>query len=194
MARSLSPGSPVFNKTTAKKTLILTTMVLPGAIWLILLRYLPMFGIVLSFKDYKIYTKAPSLINNIIHSKWVGFENFKFLFTTTDSWVMIRNTLAYNALWIILGLLIAVAFAIMLNEINNKFVAKVYQTMMFFPYFLSWVVVSYFVFAFLSPERGLITHMQQNAGITPTEWYNNATPWPSESPHSPDSHPVAPGS
>lgn len=153
-------------------------MVLPGVIWLILLRYLPMFGIVLSFKDYRIFSKSPSLINNIIHSKWVGFDNFKFLFTTTDSWVMIRNTLAYNALWIVLGLVIAVAFAIMLNEITKKSVAKTYQTMMFFPYFLSWVVVSYFVFAFLSQERGLITHLQQNAGITPTEWYNNAAPWP----------------
>lgn len=153
-------------------------MVLPGVIWLILLRYLPMFGVVLSFKDYRIYSKAPSLINNIIHSKWVGIENFKFLFTTTDSWVMIRNTIGYNFLWIVLGLVIAVAFAIMLNEITNKFAAKTYQTMMFFPYFLSWVVVSYFVYAFLSPERGLITHLQQVAGVTPTEWYNNAAPWP----------------
>lgn len=153
-------------------------MVLPGVIWLILLRYLPMFGVVLSFKDYRIYSKAPSLINNIIHSKWAGIENFKFLFTTTDSWVMIRNTIGYNFLWIVLGLVIAVAFAVMLNEITNKFAAKTYQTMMFFPYFLSWVVVSYFVFAFLSPERGLITHLQQVAGVTPTEWYNNAAPWP----------------
>lgn len=153
-------------------------MVLPGAIWLILLRYLPMFGIVLSFKDYRIYTKAPSLINNIIHSKWVGMKNFNFLFAGSDAWIMIRNTIGYNALWIVLGLVIAVAFAIMLNELTNKFVAKVYQTLMFFPYFLSWVVVSYFVFSFLSPERGLITHMQQIAGITPTEWYNDAKPWP----------------
>lgn len=168
----------VFKKVTAKKTLVLTTMVLPGAIWLILLRYLPMFGIVLSFKDYRIYTKAPTLINNIIHSKWVGLDNFKFLFATTDAWTMIRNTLGYNALWIVLGLVVAVTFAILMNEITRKFVAKVYQTMMFFPYFLSWVVVSYFVFAFISPEKGLITHMQINAGMTPTEWYNNAAPWP----------------
>lgn len=175
MARSISPGSSALK---IKKTLALTTMVLPGAIWLILLRYLPMFGIVLSFKDYRIYTKAPSLINNIIHSKWVGLKNFNFLFTTSDSWVMIRNTIGYNALWIVLGLVIAVAFAIMLNEITNKFVAKAYQTLMFFPYFLSWVVVSYFVFSFLSPEKGLITHMQQAAGVTPTEWYNDAKPWP----------------
>lgn len=178
MAKSLSRRSAVLHKVNAKKTFVLTTMVLPGVIWLILLRYLPMFGVVLSFKDYKIYTKDPSLINNTLHSKWVGFNNFKYLFTTTDSWVMIRNTLAYNALWIVLGIIIAVTFAIMMNEITRKFMAKTYQTMMFFPYFLSWVVVSYFVFAFLSPERGLITTLQANAGLAPTEWYNDAAPWP----------------
>lgn len=178
MARSLSHVSAAFNRAAAKKTLMLTTMVLPGVVWLILLRYLPMFGIVLSFKDYRIYTRAPSLINNIVHSNWVGFDNFRFLFTTSDSWVMIRNTLGYNALWIVLTLVLAVSFAIMLNEITQKFAAKAYQTMMFFPYFLSWVVVSYFVFAFLSPERGLITYLQQNAGLIPTEWYSDSKPWP----------------
>lgn len=178
MIKSQSPEISVSKKVIDKKTLLLITMVLPGAIWLIFLRYLPMFGVVLSFKDYRIYSKAPSLINNIIHSKWVGFDNFKFLFATSDSFIMIRNTLAYNGVWIVAGIVIAVAVAVMLNEITNKFVAKTYQTMMFFPYFISWVVVSYFVFAFLSPEKGLITHMQQNAGLTPTEWYNNASPWP----------------
>jgi len=137
-----------------------------------------MFGIVLSFQDYKIYTKAPSLINNILHSKWVGLENFKFLFATTESWVMIRNTLGYNALWIVLGIIFAVAFAIMISEMTTKFAAKVYQTLMFFPYFLSWVVVSYFVYAFLSPEKGLITNLQKNMDLDPTQWYSDPRPWP----------------
>ncbi len=175
MIKTLSPRR---KKIFDKKTLVLITMALPAAIWLLLIRYLPMFGIVLSFKNYRIYSKDPSLINNIMHSKWVGFDNFKFLFTTTDSWVMIRNTIGYNALWIVLGLVIAVAIAILMNELTQKFAAKAYQTMMFFPYFLSWVVVSYFVFAFLSPENGLFTTMQKNMGITPTEWYSDARPWP----------------
>ena len=87
----------------AKKTLMLLTMVAPGALWLLLLRYLPMGGIILAFKNYKIYPKDPTFLNNLIHSKWVGLDNFKFLFTTGDSWVMIRNTLAYNIVFIILG-------------------------------------------------------------------------------------------
>jgi putative aldouronate transport system permease protein len=161
-----------------KKTLILATMVLPGAIWLFLLRYIPMFGIVIAFKDFKFYTKNPTLWNNIIHSKWVGFDNFKFMFASTDSWNMIRNTIGYNALWIVLGLVVAVSFAIMLSMLTKKFVAKAYQTLMFFPYFLSWVVASYFVMAFLDPTRGLLTHLQQSWGMTPTNWYNDAKPWP----------------
>lgn len=164
-----------------KKTFFLFTMVLPGAIWLILLRYLPMIGILIAFKDYKAYPKKPTLINNIIHSEWSGFKNFKFLVASHDTPIMIRNTIGYNIIFIVLGLIISVAFAIMLNEITKKFVAKTYQTLMFFPYFMSWVVASYFVYAFLSPTSGLIPSMQKAMGIPKNEildWYNTPGPWP----------------
>lgn len=161
----------------AKKTLMLLTMVAPGAIWL-LLRYLPMGGIILAFKNYKIYPKDPTFLNNLIHSKWVGLDNFKFLFTTGDSWVMIRNTLAYNIVFIILGVIIPVAFAVMMSELSKKFVAKTYQTLMFFPYFLSWVVVSYFLNAFIDAQYGLIPMAQRAAGETAVSWYTTPGPWP----------------
>ncbi len=163
---------------STSKTLILLTMVLPGAIWFFLLRYLPMAGIILAFKDYKVYPKNPTFWNNLMHSKWVGFQNFKFLFATNDSIIYIRNTIGYNALWIALGLVISVAFAIILNEITQKFVAKTYQTLMFFPYFLSWVVASYFVLAFLDPTRGLLTHWMSAHGMTPIQWYSEPKYWP----------------
>lgn len=162
----------------AKKTLMLLSMVAPGALWLLLLRYLPMGGIILAFKNYKIYPKDPTFLNNLIHSKWVGLDNFKFLFTTGDSWVMIRNTLAYNIVFIILGVIIPVAFAIMLSELSKKFVAKTYQTLMFFPYFLSWVVVSYFLNAFIDAQYGLIPMAQRAAGETAVSWYTTPGPWP----------------
>lgn len=165
-------------KASRVKTMLLTSMVLPGAIWFFFLRYLPMGGIILAFKNYKVYTKKPTFWNNLIHSKWVGFKNFKFLFATTDSWTYIRNTLAYNILWIILGLVIAVAFAIMLNELTTKFIAKTYQTLMFFPYFLSWVVASYFVLAFLDPTRGLLDHYLVEHGMNAIDWYNEPKYWP----------------
>lgn len=162
----------------AKKTLMLLTMVAPGAIWLLLLRYLPMGGIILAFKNYKIYPKDPTFLNNLIHSKWVGLDNFKFLFTTGDSWIMIRNTLAYNIVFIILGVIIPVAFAVMMSELSKKFVAKTYQTLMFFPYFLSWVVVSYFLNAFIDAQYGLIPMAQRAAGETAVSWYTTPGPWP----------------
>ena len=162
----------------AKKTLMLLTMVAPGAIWLLLLRYLPMGGIILAFKNYKIYPKDPTFLNNLIHSKWVGLDNFKFLFTTGDSWVMIRNTLAYNIVFIILGVIIPVAFAVMMSELSKKFVAKTYQTLMFFPYFLSWVVVSYFLNAFIDAQYGLIPMAQRAAGEAAVSWYTTPGPWP----------------
>ena len=161
-----------------KKTLVLLTMVAPAAIWLLLLRYLPMGGIILAFKNYKINPRNPSFISNLLSSKWVGFKNFEFLFKTNDAWIMFRNTLGYNVVFIILGVIIPVAFAIMMNELTRKFVRKTYQTMMFFPYFLSWVVVSYFLNAFLDAQYGMIPAMQAAAGKEVTSWYTTPGPWP----------------
>ena len=161
-----------------KKTLVLLTMVAPAAIWLLLLRYLPMGGIILAFKNYKINPRNPSFISNLLSSKWVGFKNFEFLFKTNDAWIMFRNTLGYNVVFIILGVIIPVAFAIMMNELTRKFVRKTYQTMMFFPYFLSWVVVSYFLNAFLDAQYGMIPTMQAAAGKEVTSWYTTPGPWP----------------
>jgi len=159
-----------------KKTFWLTTMVLPGAVWLLLIRYLPMFGIVIAFKDYRAY-KPNTFWNNIVQSEWVGLQNFEFL-KSPDTGVMIRNTLGYNLLWIVLGLVIAVAFAIMMNELRSRLLAKTYQTMMFFPYFLSWVVAGYFVLSFLDPTSGMIPFSQKAAGLPVTNFYHETTWWP----------------
>ncbi len=186
MAQSISRSRKMGSKKESnmmtaqrKKTLTLLTMVAPGAIWLILLRYIPMGGIIMAFQDYKIYTKDPGFINNLLHSKLVGLKNFKFLFATKDTtWQMIRNTLGYNIVFIVLGLVISVAFAIMLNEVTKKFVAKTYQTLMFFPYFLSWVVASYFLQAFLDPTRGLLVNLMESWGMEAIDFYNTTGPWP----------------
>lgn len=161
-----------------KKTLVLLSMAAPTAIWLLLLRYLPMGGIVLAFKDYKVNPRNPSFISNLINSAWVGLKNFQFLFKTNDAWIMFRNTICYNVVFIILGIIIPVALAIMMNEITKKFVAKTYQTLMFFPYFLSWVVVSYFLNAFLDAQYGMLPAAQRAAGEAVTSWYTTKGPWP----------------
>lgn len=160
-----------------KKTLLLLSMVAPGAIWYLLLRYLPMFGIVMSFLKYRVPTRKMPFPINLFNSQWVGLDNFKFLFTS-ESAQMIRNTLGYNIVWIILGLVVSVAFAIMMSELTKKFLAKCYQTLMFFPYFLSWVVASYFLLAFMDPVSGLFVHMQRAMGVKPIDWYNSPQYWP----------------
>ena len=129
-------GSGFGIKGSAKKTFWLTTMMLPVTVWLLLIRYLPMFGILMSFLDYRLPTRKMPFPTNLLHSPRVGFKNFSFLFTG-ESAAMICNTLGYNVLWIALGLVISVTFAILMSELTHKFLAKTYQTMMFFPYFLS---------------------------------------------------------
>ena len=171
----LSAGSMIGSR--RKKALLLASMAAPGAIWLLLLRYLPMFGIVLAFKDYRAF-KPNTFWNNIVKSDWVGLYNFEFLFKSPDTGVMIRNTLLYNITFIILGLLIAVTFAVMLSELTSRFSAKLYQTTMFFPYFLSWVVASYFLLAFLDGTSGMIPTMQKLAGQQVVNWYHEPDRWP----------------
>lgn len=173
-AKKASQGS-----SSTKKTLMLLTMVAPGAVWLVLIRYLPMFGILLAFKEHKVYASSGLIktVQSILEGKWVGFNNFQFLFAGNDAGRMIFNTLAYNIFFIVVGTLVAIAFAIMMNEVTKKFVARTYQTLMFFPYFLSWVVVSYFVLAFLDPTRGMISHIMADAG-NKVNFYTLPGPWP----------------
>lgn len=151
-------------------------MVLPGTIWLLVFSYLPMLGTVLAFKNFKI--SPGGFIQSLINSDWVGFDNFKFLFTSGDAFRITRNTVLYNLVFIVLGLVFAVFVAITLNEIANKKLAKIYQTSMLFPHFLSWVIVSYFVFSFLSVDKGMMNSMLGVFGIEPISWYSEPDKWP----------------
>lgn len=151
-------------------------MVLPGTIWLLVFSYLPMFGTVLAFKNFKI--SPGGFIESLINSDWVCFDNFKFLFTSGDAFRITRNTVLYNLVFIVLGLVFAVFVAITLNEIANKKLAKIYQTSMLFPHFLSWVIVSYFVFSFLSVDKGMMNSMLGVFGIEPISWYSEPDKWP----------------
>ena len=132
-----------------KKNLPLTMMALPGIILMILFKYLPLSGIVLAFKQYNIR-------DGIFGSAWNGLKNFEYLFRTKDAWIITRNTLGYNLLFIVLDLVLAVTMAIILNELHQKKAAKVYQTIFMAPYFLSWVVVSFVAYSLLSVDNGFI--------------------------------------
>ncbi|MFE0558727.1 MULTISPECIES: ABC transporter permease [Paenibacillus] len=151
-------------------------MILPGTIWFLIFAYLPMFGTVLAFKDFRI--SPDGFFASVFNSEWVGFKNFEYLFTTNDAYIITRNTILYNLAFIILGLVFAVGFAIMLSELVNKRTAKVYQTGMFLPHFLSWVIISYFAFTFLSVDKGTLNQIITYFGGDPVSWYSEAKYWP----------------
>jgi putative aldouronate transport system permease protein len=155
----------------------LTILSLPTFVWYLLFSYLPMFGLVIAFKKYQLF-RGKSFLYNLFHSEWVGFDNFKFFVQSNDFAMLLRNTMLYNIVFIILGIVIPVSLAIMINLIYSKAKSKVYQTMMFFPHFMSWVVVSYFVYAFLNMDKGLANLIISSLGGDPVKWYSSPEYWP----------------
>ena len=149
----------------------------PTFVWYALFSYLPMFGLMIAFKQYKIFPKQ-SFLSNLLQSPWVGFDNFKFFIDNNTFGMLLRNTILYNLVFIVLNIVIHVALAMMINELYSKRRSKVYQTMMFFPHFLSWVVVSYFVYAFLSPDKGLANKIVMGLGGEKILWYSSPQYWP----------------
>lgn len=148
----------------------LTLLALPAAIAIFVFAYLPMGGLVLAFKDFR-YNLG------IMGSKWVGLKNFEFLFTSDTAFRITRNTLLYNASFIITTMVSALLIAVLLNEISKKWL-KLYQTAMFLPYFLSWVVVSYISMALLDQSNGFLNHLLQALGMEPKMWYQDTSVWP----------------
>ena len=153
----------------------LTVLALPTTIWYFLFAFMPMFGIIIAFKDYKI---KGGFLQSIIQSDWIGFQNFKFLFSAGDIWIILRNTILYNIAFIILNIVVPVTMALLIGQLHNEKMAKVYQTAMFMPYFLSWVVVTALVWAFLSFDKGLLNSLLESMGKDPHQWYMEPKLWP----------------
>lgn len=147
-------------------------MAAPGLLYLIVNNYIPMFGLVIAFKDYN-FSKG------IFGSDWNGFKNFEFLFKTEDAFIITRNTILYNAAFIIINTIVAVAVAILLNEIVSRVFSRFYQSVILIPYLMSMVIVSYLVYAFLSIDTGFINKTVLPAlGMEPIQWYSEAKVWP----------------
>lgn len=163
-----SPNSKVLKRRTAKKNMALFAMTLPGLLYLLVNNYIPMMGIFIAFKQID-YSKG------IFRSDWCGFDNFKFLFQTKDAWIMIRNTLLYNIVFIILGTIFAVFIAILISEVTQYFCSKFFQAGLILPNLVSMVVVAYLVYAFLNPETGLVNNAILSQGIN---WYTEPKYWP----------------
>jgi putative aldouronate transport system permease protein len=148
----------------------LTLLALPGILLLFVFHYVPLYGMLLPFKRY-------SYNLGIWNSPWSGLENFQFLFTGGLLKTIIRNTLGYNAVFICLGTVVAVTFALLLFEVGKRFV-KGYQTILFIPYFISWVVAGFAFRALLDMDYGIFNKLMDNLGVEPILWYNEPKYWP----------------
>lgn len=160
-----------------KKNKAMFLMLLPGLILLLILNYLPMVGTLIAFKDFQ--NLGNGFFDSFMLSKWVGFDNFKFLIDSPDTLTITRNTVLYNLVFIILGTLSALFLAIGINELRGKLLKKLYQSIILLPYFLSWIVISFLFFGFLSVDKGIInTSILPLLGKKAIEWYSEPKYWP----------------
>lgn len=144
-------------------------MMLPGALYLLINNYFPMFGLFIAFKniDYRI---------GILRSPWCGFDNFKFLFRSVDAWLITKNTILYNGAFIIVGNVVGIAVGVCLATIISKRFLKTYQTSILLPQLISYVIVAYIGLAFLSNEAGFITKTFFPDKVV--NFYTNKKFWP----------------
>jgi len=153
-----------------KKNIPRLLMSAPAVIWLLIFSYIPMFGIIIAFTDYK-FDKG------IFGSAWVGFQNFAYLFGTDIAFRITRNTLWMNGLFIVTTTVVSILIALLLYRIQRSFMTRFYQTAMFFPYFCSMVIVGVFVYAFLGAE-GVVNHALAQNGMDKVSWYRSPEYWP----------------
>lgn len=146
-------------------------MCVPALLVLILFCYIPFAGVWMAFTDFNV-------VDGIFGSPFVGLDNFKYFFAKNSmGWKVTYNTLFINFFGILLGLLVPVSIAIFLNEIRSKLFKKLTQSMMFFPYFLSWVVVGAIIYGFFSTDVGVVNHLLAYLGIKPVSWYAQPQYW-----------------
>ncbi len=167
------PKRPGFQKRLLyfKNSKYLYLMLLPALAYTLLFSYLPMAGLVMAFKRFN-YQKG------IFASPWVGFNNFKFLVASNKLAFLTRNTLLYNLAFIVLGIIVQVSFAIMINELRLKTYKRLFQSFIFLPYFISWVVVAAMVQATLGYEYGMVNRLLEMIGLPRINLYMSADPWP----------------
>ncbi len=149
----------------------LYVMAAPGLLFFLIFSYLPIYGITIAFKDYN-FSKG------ITGSEWVGFKNFNYFFTSDDFWIVLRNTLGLNLLFILFTTITAVLIALMFNEIRNKYFKRISQSLIFLPYFMSWIVVGMIVQSLFGGEEPMINNWLIELGMEPVNWMFEAKLWP----------------
>ncbi len=152
------------------KTRQLALLAIPGIIWLIIFCYIPMAGSVVAFKNFK-----PKV--GMFESEWVGFDNFKFLFSSDTAARILLNTFFYNFLSIFIVAAVSITIALLMDQIDKNVYLKTYQTVLFLPRFISWVVVGYMATILFHYEYGLVNQVLGWFGVNPVSWYLEPGPW-----------------
>lgn len=141
---------------TWRKTVLnqryLLILVLPAVIWMFIFNYIPMYGLVIAFKKYNVFT-------GILNSPWTGLDNFREMFQDPGFYHTVWNTLKISVLKLIFGFPLPIAFAIFLNEMKSASTKKFIQTVSYLPYFISWAFVVSFMYILFSPTEGLVNEL-----------------------------------
>ena len=146
-------------------------MSLPAVAFFFCFNYMPMFGLIIAFQDFNIR-------RGVFRSAFNGIDNFKFLFTSESAWLITRNTIGYNLVFIVLGMILACCLAIILDILGRNKVTQVSQTIVLFPQFISWMAGAYLVLAFLETDKGLLNQLRRSIGDANIDWYSTPTYWP----------------
>ena len=159
-------------KNVLKECWPLYLMMLPALLYLLINNYIPMAGMVIAFKKL-------NFAKGIWASPWAGLKNFKFLFASKDAWIITRNTLLYNVAFILVNMVVGIAIAILITEVRNTKLKKIYQSAILLPFLMSMVILSYIVYALLSAENGLVNNsILPLFHIDPIQWYQKPKYWP----------------
>ena len=157
-------------KAKFKRWVPLYLMMAPGLIYLFINNYMPMAGLMVAFKNYNV-------VDGIFGSPWAGLSNFTYLFN--DAWTITRNTLLYNIVFIIINLILGIAFAIFICDIRSKACKTIYQSAILLPFLMSIVIVSYITFAFFSGDNGMLNKtILPFFGKEAINWYSESKYWP----------------
>lgn len=147
-------------------------MMAPAMVYFLFNNYIPIAGLIIAFKDV-------DFRKGVFGGDFIGLKNFEYLFKTKDAWVITRNTLLYNAAFIVLGIVLGIFIALLLNEVKSKKLLKTYQTSILLPQLISWIIVSYFVYALLSIDKGMINKsILPVLNQKPISWYTSPEYWP----------------
>jgi len=162
--------SKIRHKSALANSIPFWVLSIPGILLLVCFRLFPIFGLILPFKNYS-YDKG------LFASEWAGFKNFEYLFKSKDVLFATRNTILYNFGFIVFSIIAGVIIALFLYELTKRTV-KVYQTVLFLPYFVSWVVAAYIVKALFDADNGVANQIIRFFGGDAVNWYSKNECWP----------------